>query len=72
MPIHSSDAGVDPVVLADAALEAGLDAEPATSVSTAIRRVAAHWQGQPAPRFLICGSLYLAGDVLAESQLAPR
>lgn len=72
VPIRSSDAGVDPVVLADAALEAGLDAEPAADVSAAIRRVASHWRGGPAPRFLICGSLYLAGDVLAESGLAPR
>lgn len=72
VPIRSSDAGIDPVTLADAALEAGLDAEPAAGVSAAIRRVASHWQGGPAPRFLICGSLYLAGDVLAESDLAPR
>ncbi|WP_279482766.1 bifunctional folylpolyglutamate synthase/dihydrofolate synthase [Aureimonas sp. SK2] len=72
VPIHSSDAGVAPEALADAALEAGLDAEPATGVSAAVRRVASHWAGGPAPRFLICGSLYLAGDVLAESGLAPR
>ncbi|RIY00738.1 bifunctional folylpolyglutamate synthase/dihydrofolate synthase [Aureimonas flava] len=72
VPIRSSDAGMTPEALADAALEAGLDAEPAPSVSAAIRRVASHWAGGAAPRFLICGSLYLAGDVLAESDLAPR
>ncbi|WP_182086654.1 folylpolyglutamate synthase/dihydrofolate synthase family protein [Aureimonas sp. ME7] len=72
VPIRSSDAGVSPVDLADAAMEAGLDAEPAESVEAAIRRVSAGWAGGPAPRFLICGSLYLVGDVLKASGLAPR
>ncbi|KQT64394.1 MULTISPECIES: bifunctional folylpolyglutamate synthase/dihydrofolate synthase [unclassified Aureimonas] len=71
VPIRSSDAGADPDSLTDAAMEAGLDAEPCESVEEAIRLVSTGWQSQPAPRFLICGSLYLVGEVLAESGLAP-
>ena len=72
VPVNGSDAGVDPVVLAMAASDAGLDAEPCSSVEEAIRLVSSVWDGGPAPRFLVCGSLYLAGEVLAESRLAPR
>lgn len=42
-----------------------LDAKPATSVEAAIRELAATAPG-PA-RILVCGSLYLAGSVLAEN-----
>ena len=72
VPIRSTDAGIDPDDLADAAMEAGLDAEPCGSVEEAIRLVSSEWEGEPAPRFLIGGSLYLVGDVLADSGLAPR
>ncbi|MCW4115125.1 bifunctional folylpolyglutamate synthase/dihydrofolate synthase [Aurantimonas sp. MSK8Z-1] len=71
VPIASSEAGLDPDDLADAAIEAGLDAEPCDSVEEAIRLVSTNWQSEPVPRFLICGSLYLVGDVLALSGLAP-
>ena len=72
VPVDQSDAGIDPVVLAMAAGDAGLDAEPCASVEEAIRMVSAGWDGGIAPRFLVCGSLYLAGAVLAESKLVPR
>jgi dihydrofolate synthase/folylpolyglutamate synthase len=71
VPVSASDAGIDPDILADAALEAGLDAEPCDSVEEAIRLVCTNWQSEPAPRFLICGSLYLVGEVLAFSGLPP-
>jgi dihydrofolate synthase/folylpolyglutamate synthase len=48
---------------ATAAAAAGIRAEPAPDVATAIRRVAT---GAPG-RVLICGSLYLAGSVLAQN-----
>lgn len=48
--------------LAVAARRAGIDAEPADSISEAVRSLADRSGG----RILICGSLYLAGSVLAE------
>ena len=72
VPITVSEAGIDPDELADAAIEAGLDAEPANSVEEAIRLVSTNWQATPAPRFLICGSLYLVGEVLGNNGMAPR
>ena len=71
VPVAHSDAAIDPDTLADAAIEAGLDAEPCNSVEEAIRLVCTGWSNAPAPRFLICGSLYLVGEVLALSGLAP-
>ena len=43
---------------------AGLRASTEPDLATAIRRAAS---GEPAPRILICGSLYLAGQVLREN-----
>jgi dihydrofolate synthase / folylpolyglutamate synthase len=48
---------------AAAAAMAGIDAEPAPDIETAIRRAATGARG----RLLICGSLYLAGSVLAQN-----
>ncbi|MCB8837278.1 folylpolyglutamate synthase/dihydrofolate synthase family protein [Aurantimonas sp. VKM B-3413] len=72
VPVSMSEAGIDPDDLADAAIAAGLDAEPCDSVEEAITLVSTNWQADPAPRFLICGSLYLVGEVLQRSGMAPR
>ena len=48
--------------LAKIARMAGLTAEPAASLDQALARAG---QGPTAPRILVCGSLYLAGRVLA-------
>lgn len=56
--------------LYDAARKAGLDASPADDLEDAMTQVAGWACGRPgegAPRVLICGSLYLAGIVLAEN-----
>jgi len=58
-------AGISPSDLADAANAAGLDAVPAASLSEALSRL-----GQPA-RVLVCGSLHLAGTLLAENGPLP-
>ena len=50
---------------AAAARAAGLTARPADSVAAALGRIAAGAEGPG--RVLICGSLYLAGRVLAEN-----
>ncbi|MBV8978573.1 MAG: bifunctional folylpolyglutamate synthase/dihydrofolate synthase [Alphaproteobacteria bacterium] len=56
--------------LYDRARAAGLDAAPAEDVEDALLQIAAWSRAhprEPAPRILICGSLYLAGTVLAEN-----
>ncbi len=72
VPILSSDAGLPAEDLADVAREAGLDAQACGSVEEAIDVVSRNWEAETPPRFLICGSLYLVGEVLAASGLAPK
>ncbi|GAB1361932.1 hypothetical protein MASR1M32_11680 [Rhodobacter sp.] len=48
----------------DSARDVGLSAEAAGSVAEALRQIVA---GNPQARVLICGSLYLAGQVLQEN-----
>lgn len=56
------DGSVPAADVARAAEAAGLDAVTATGLVPALKNAA---QGSPPPRILICGSLYLAGEVLA-------
>ncbi len=51
---------------AAAAEAAGLRARPCESIDKAVRAACADMEGEP-PRLLICGSLYLAGEVLKEN-----
>jgi dihydrofolate synthase/folylpolyglutamate synthase len=56
--------------LYDRARSAGLDAAPAEDIEDAVLQIAAWARAhpkEPAPRILICGSLYLAGVVLSEN-----
>jgi len=72
VPVPDSEAGHDPVHLADLALEAGLSAEPMDDVRSALRLLAESWNGlERPPRILIGGSLYLAGQVLRENGTLP-
>jgi dihydrofolate synthase/folylpolyglutamate synthase len=57
------EASYDPAALAEVANSVGLSAEPAADVEAAIRKLQA--AGGAPLRILICGSLYLAGSVLA-------
>jgi dihydrofolate synthase/folylpolyglutamate synthase len=56
--------------LYDSARAAGLEASPADDLVDAMMQVSA-WsrarEGEGPPRILVCGSLYLAGKVLAEN-----
>ncbi len=68
--IEGEAASQGPGELYDAARTAGLDASPADDLEDAILQIAAWSRASPkdgAPRILICGSLYLAGRVLAEN-----
>jgi dihydrofolate synthase/folylpolyglutamate synthase len=58
-----SDTGYDAAALAKTAAAAGLTADAAPDVEAAIRRLQKTEKGPL--RILICGSLYLAGPVLA-------
>lgn len=69
--VPGSDAAIDPAALAEAAEGAGLSAEPVGSVRTALRLLLENWRFEPPPRILICGSLYLVGDVLAQNGTPP-
>ena len=55
--------------LYDAAREAGLDASPAEDMIDAMLQIAAYSRARDEgpPRILVCGSLYLAGKVLADN-----
>ncbi len=68
IPIPGQDNGAVPDDVAQAAGKSGLPASSADSLKAGMDRVLqmAHEDGDPAPRILICGSLYLAGHVLAD------
>ena len=73
VPIKHSDAMIDPVILAHAAYDAGLVAEPMSLVGEALDSIAASLQPDSLPpRILIGGSLYLVGDVLADNGTPPK
>ncbi|HEX3808260.1 MAG TPA: folylpolyglutamate synthase/dihydrofolate synthase family protein [Rhizomicrobium sp.] len=55
-------------VLYDAARKAGLEADPAANIEEAMMQVSAYARARKeSARILICGSLHLAGKVLAEN-----
>jgi dihydrofolate synthase/folylpolyglutamate synthase len=72
VPIRGSDAGLDPVSLADDAARAGIEAEPLSSVAEALATIGHITEEDSVPpRILIGGSLYLVGDVLADNGTPP-
>lgn len=72
VPISSTNTARDPVELAAFAREAGIDATPSTSLGAALADIAALSNlDEDAPRILFCGSLYLAGEVLAMNGMMP-
>ncbi len=72
VPVNNSDAGVPNVELAARAMEAGLSAEPVSSVENALMLLRETWDANEAPpRILIGGSLYLAGEVLTANGTPP-
>lgn len=71
--ISSSDSGIDHETLADAARRAGLEALPVASVADGLNAIKEQVKDEViAPRILIGGSLYLAGDVLAANNTPPQ
>jgi dihydrofolate synthase/folylpolyglutamate synthase len=73
VPVKNTEAGVPNAELAARANEAGLSAEPIHSPADALKLLRATWdETEPPPRILICGSLYLIGEVLAENGTPPQ
>jgi dihydrofolate synthase/folylpolyglutamate synthase len=73
VPVNQSDAGVPAAELAVRAEQGGLSAEPVASVANALMLLRDTWDDrEAAPRILICGSLYLMGEVLAVNGTPPR
>ncbi len=72
VPVPESEAGFDPERLAEIAMEADVPARAFTDVRTALKALRAEHGDQEPPRILICGSLYLAGSVLAENGPLPE
>ncbi|MGD9828613.1 MAG: folylpolyglutamate synthase/dihydrofolate synthase family protein [Hyphomicrobiaceae bacterium] len=67
VPVEDArDAAHPPEALAEIGASVGLDAEPCQTVEAALQRAQAS-AGQPI-RVVICGSLYLAGHVLARQE----
>ncbi|MGH6926003.1 MAG: bifunctional folylpolyglutamate synthase/dihydrofolate synthase [Propylenella sp.] len=68
VPVPGSHSGFDPKRLAAMAIGADVPAAPFKNVHAALDWLRDDFEGKsPAPRILICGSLYLAGEVLKEN-----
>ncbi|MEM8811836.1 MAG: folylpolyglutamate synthase/dihydrofolate synthase family protein [Pseudomonadota bacterium] len=65
VPISGAEASYGAESLSDSAFAAGLASEPFADVRSALAFLKKTWDYGP-PRILICGSLYLAGEVLGE------
>ncbi len=72
VPVKNSDAGVPADELAVRASEAGLSAEPVATVENALKLLRETGGDGEAPRILICGSLYLMGEILAANGTPPE
>ena len=65
LAIADQPASLSAAEMTDAAVAQGLDAAPATSIITAFDQL------DPAYPVIICGSLYLAGQVLVQNKTLP-
>jgi dihydrofolate synthase/folylpolyglutamate synthase len=69
VPVPNAERSLSPGQIADAANKLGIPAESANDVEAALAAIKA--LSLSAPRILIGGSLYLAGDVLARNHTPP-
>jgi dihydrofolate synthase/folylpolyglutamate synthase len=72
VPVPGSDASFDAERLAEMAMEVELPARAFPSVRSALASLRESYAESNPPRILICGSLYLAGDVLKENGPLPE
>ncbi len=72
VPVSMSEASTPNAELAVRAEAAGLPAEPVNSVQNALMLLRDSWpENETPPRILICGSLYLVGEVLRDNGTEP-
>lgn len=72
VPVSMSEASVQPALLAASAQSAGLSAEPIETIAEALSLLRETWDHkEQAPRIILCGSLYMAGEVLSLNGTAP-
>ncbi len=72
VPLTTTTQGRSSYELAAAAAAAGLKATPCDDLQTAFSSISqAFEKDREAPRILICGSLYLAGEILDLNQMRP-
>lgn len=71
VPVPKADKPLPPEVITQTARDIGLSAETSSDVETALTAVVKLPLDMP-PRILICGSLYLAGEVLARNGTLPE
>lgn len=72
VPLNNTENAIHPHELARYAQKAGIAAEPVDSVEQALALLSEGWQNEGAPRILICGSLYLVGEVLKRNETLPE
>jgi dihydrofolate synthase/folylpolyglutamate synthase len=72
VPVAGSDAGFRADALAEIAMASDVPARPFSDVAAALRTISVEHSGEKPPRILICGSLYLAGDVLKQNGPLPE
>jgi len=70
VPVRFSDAGIPPAILAESARSVGLKAQDFESIADALADIH-HTTEASAPLVLICGSLYLVGDILQQNGTPP-
>ena len=70
VPMTGQPTARDPAELAGAAARLGFDVSVSSDLEAALRRIARSEDRRP-PRVLICGSLYLAGEVLSANGTPP-
>jgi dihydrofolate synthase/folylpolyglutamate synthase len=72
VPVNDSDSGFAPDALSELVESNGIPSTPAESVHQALTEIASRYAGTGMVRVLICGSLYLVGEVLRENATPPK
>ena len=72
VPVSQSEAAFSPDELAKIAAGSKLDAQPAANIEAALEMVANEFAPKAAVRVIICGSLYLIGEVLGKNGTPPK
>ena len=72
VPVAMSDAGIEPAKLAEYASIAGLEATSCDNLPAGIRKAAAFSRDNPNALILLCGSIYMVGEVLKLNGTPPE